>query len=142
MTATASDGGHASRAHTADEIIEAWGPTREACLEEAVLALVDTVAVVDGVGWSWHHEVELEGSDEELLVALLEEVIYHLDADGAVPVRVRVRPHAGGVVVHLWLTDLHRVTPVGAAPKGVSYSQLACHEEDDGRWHCAATIDV
>jgi SHS2 domain-containing protein len=107
-----------------------------------VLALVDAVAVVGDVGWSWHHEVKLTGSDEEFLVALLEEVIYHLDADGAVPVRVRVCPHAGGVVVHLWLTDLHRVTPVGAAPKGVSYSDLTFHEEDDGRWRCTVTIDV
>lgn len=110
--------------------------------EEAVLALVGTIAAVGGIGWSWHHELELAGSDQEHLVALLEEVIYHLDADGAVPVRVRVCPRAGGVVVHLWLTDLHRVTAMGAAPKGVSYSQLAFHEEDNGRWRCAATIDV
>jgi SHS2 domain-containing protein len=142
MTTSASERGHASRAHTADEILEAWGPTREACLEEAALALVDTVAAVGDIGWSWHHEAELTGSDQELLVALLEEVIYHLDADGAAPVRVRVQPHAGGVVVHMWLTPLDRATAMGAAPKGVSYSQLTIHEEDDGRWRCTVTIDV
>lgn len=142
MTATASERGHAIRAHTADEILEAWGPTREACLEEAVLALVDTVAAVGGVGWSWHREAELVGTDEELLVTLLEEVVYHLDASGAVPVRVHVRPRASGVVAHLWLTDLQRVTSRGPAPKGVSYSGLALREESPGRWHCAATIDV
>jgi SHS2 domain-containing protein len=142
MTTTASERGHAIRAHTADEILEAWGPTRETCLEEAVLALVGSVAAVGDIGWSWHHEVEHAGTDQELLVALLEEVIYHLDADGAVPVRIRVHPHAGGVVLHLWLTDLHRVTQVGAAPKGVSYSQLSFHEEDTGRWRCTVTIGV
>ena len=142
MITTAPERGHATRAHTADEILEAWGPTREACLEEAVLALVDTFAAVGDIGWSWHHEAELSGSDPELLVALLQEVIYHLDADGAVPVRVHVRPHAGGMVLHLWLTDLHRVTPVGAPPKGVSYSQLSIHQEGTGRWRCRAIIDV
>jgi SHS2 domain-containing protein len=92
MTTTAPQRGHAIRAHTADEILEAWGPTREACLEEAVLAWW-TASRGRHVGWSWHREVELAGTDEEILVALLEEVIYHLDAHGAVPVRVHVNPH-------------------------------------------------
>ena len=142
MTATAPERGHAIHAHTADEILEAWGPTREACLEEAVLALVDTIADVGEVGWSWHREVELSGTDEELLVALLEEVIYDLDASGDLPVRVRIHPHADGVVAHLWLTHLRRVTVRGAAPKGVAYSQLTLREERPGRWRCVVTIDV
>ncbi len=142
MITTAAGRGHTIRAHTADEILEAWGPTREACLEEAVLGLVSTVADVDGVGWSWHRAVELAGTDEELLVALLEEVIFDLDTSGELPVRVLVRPHADGVVAHLWLAHLARVTARGATPKGVAYSQLTMREERPGRWRCRVTIDV
>ena len=142
MTAAFPERGHAIRSHTADEILEAWGPTREACLEEAVLALVDSIASLGEAGWSWHHRVELTGSDEESLVALLEEVIYLLEADNAVPVRVRVRTHGGGEVADFWLTDRSRVTSLGAAPKGVAYSQLTFREEEPGRWRCMVTVDV
>jgi SHS2 domain-containing protein len=34
--------------HTADLRIEAWAPTREECLAEAVRSLVDSFAVVAG----------------------------------------------------------------------------------------------
>lgn len=142
MTTTALPRGHLLRAHTADEIVEAWGPTREACLEEAVCGLVDSLAEIEHVARWWRHEVVLEGSDDELLVGLLEEVITLLDADGAVPVVVTVRPHDDGVRAHLWLTGLADVVAVGAAPKGVSRSGLTCLEQAPGRWRATATIDV
>ena len=142
MTPTSTHRGHLLRAHTADEIIEAWGPTREACLEEAALALVDSIAEIEHVPWWWHREVSLTGSDEELVVSLLEEIIFHLDTDDAMPVLVQVHPHGDEVQVHLWMTDLHRVTARGAAPKGVSYSGTWIHEEAPGRWRCLATVDV
>ena len=142
MTTTASERGHLLRAHTADEILEAWGPSREVCLEEAVLALVDSVAQLEHAAWWWHRQVELSGTDEEILVALLEEVIFHLDAHDAVPVLVMVQRHGDDVIAHLWMTDLHRVVTVGAAPKGVSYSGVAIAEEEPGRWRCRATVDV
>jgi SHS2 domain-containing protein len=34
--------GHRSLPHTADVIIDAWGPDQAACYEEAVAALVET----------------------------------------------------------------------------------------------------
>jgi SHS2 domain-containing protein len=142
MTGTNTERGHLLRAHTADGILEAWGPTREACLEEAVLALIDSIVEVDLLTWWWHEEVELSGTDEEMLVTLLEEVIYRLDTDSAVPVLVAVHPHGDHTLAHLWMTDLHRVTPVGPAPKGISYSGVEIHEQDTGRWHCTATVDV
>jgi SHS2 domain-containing protein len=40
--------GHWTMPHPADLRIEAWGPTREDCLAEAVLGLVDSFAVVAG----------------------------------------------------------------------------------------------
>jgi SHS2 domain-containing protein len=142
MTTPSNGRGHELVAHTADEILEAWGPTREACLEEAVLGLVAGVAEVERDRWWWHRRVDLRGDDDDLLVALLEEVIYHLDVDGGVPVHVRVHPRDGGVVADLWLTDLHRVTTTGAAPKGVSYSRLVFGQVAPDRWRCRVTVDV
>ena len=142
MTTTAPGRGHEIHGHTADEILAAWGPTRETCLEEVALALVETVATVGDVGWAWHHRIELSGDDADILVALLEEVIYHLDVDDAVPVRVHVVPRGIGVVAHMWLTDIHRTSVRGAAPKGVSYTQLTFREFEDGQWRCTVTVDV
>jgi SHS2 domain-containing protein len=134
--------GHLLRAHTADLIVEAWGPTREACLEEAVAGLVTSFAqVADGSGSSYV-EVELTGGDADLLLAVLDEVIYRLDADDAIPAAVRVRPSLAGVTVELSLVDRHRVEASGAAPKGVSHSGLEFGERDDGAWRCRVTIDV
>jgi SHS2 domain-containing protein len=142
MTTTEARRGHSLHAHTADEILEAWGPTREACLEEAATGLADSFAKIEHVSWWWHREVELTGTDEEILVALLEEIIYHLDAHGAVPTHVNVSRHGEGVLAQLRLTDLHRVAPLGAAPKGVSYSGLSFGEVEPGRWRCRTTVDV
>ena len=128
--------------HTADEIVEAWGPTREACLEEAARGLLATVVDVGTAGWSEHVEVPLSGTDEELLLDLLEELVFRLDTDGGVPVRIRARRAHGGVVVDLWLTDRHHVREIGAAPKGIAYSGLAFAEDAQGAWRCRVTVDV
>ncbi len=142
MTADAADRGHRTVAHTADQIVEAWGPTREACLEEAAMGLVETFADPSGVGWCDHAEVVLTGSDEQLLVDLLEEIVYRLDTDRGVPVRVRVRPRAEGVRADLWLTDRRRLGGLGVAPKGVAYSQLDFGPDPVGLWRCSVTVDV
>jgi SHS2 domain-containing protein len=142
MIMTDAARGHTMRAHTADEIVEAWGPTREACLEEAATCLARGIASVEREGGRRHREIELGGSDEELLVALLEEVIYLLDAEEVVPARVQVVGHGDTMLVHLWLTDLRWATPTGAAPKGISYSGLSFVEERPDRWRCTATVDV
>ena len=79
--------------------MEAWGPTREACLAEAVRGLVDSFAVVAAA--RPRHEAErrfIASSDEDLLVAVGEEVIYRLDADGEIPVTAAVRPALEGGV--------------------------------------------
>ena len=142
MTAETVERGHRPLAHTADQIVEAWGPTREACLEEAALGLVETFAQPHGVGWCDHTEVVLTGSDEDLLVGLLEEIIYRLDTDRGVPVRVRVRPRGDRVRVDLWLTERGRLAELGVAPKGVAYSQLQIGPDAAGLWRCRVTIDV
>lgn len=142
MTSAGDGRGHRGLEHTADEILTAWGPTREACLEEAVSGLVALFVDADGAGWGWHLAVEFAGGDEDVLVGLLEEVIFRLDVDSAIPVRVHVAPRPGGVVAHLWMVDRGRVLEVGATPKGVSRSGLTFGLAADGSWRCEVVIDV
>lgn len=142
MSTAAAPRGHRLAPHTADTVIEAWGGSAEACLEEAATALVASCADVAGAGWARTAEVELAGSLEQVLVDLLEEIIYRLDTDEGIPVRVRARRHGGSVRVCLWLTDRSRVELRGAVPKGVAYSALSFQQQAPGRWWCRATVDV
>jgi phage shock protein A len=136
--------GHRAVPHTADLRIEAWGPTREACLAEAVHGLVDSFAVVTAA--RPRHTAErrfVAGSDEDLLVAVVEEVIYRLDADAEIPVTAAVRPAPeGGVVLTLPLADVTEAEIIGAVPKAASLHELRCAPDAIGRWSCGITIDV
>lgn len=142
MTTTTEARGHRLAPHTADIVIEAWGGSVDACLEEAATALVASCADVAGAGWASTAELELTGGDEQVLVDLLEEIIYRFDTDEGVPVRIRVRRRGRAVRVAMWLTDRGRVEVTGPVPKGVAYSQLSVTEEASGRWRCRVTVDV
>ncbi len=136
--------GHRTVPHTADLRVEAWAPTREACLAEAVRGLVDSFAVVAAA--RPRHTAErrfLAGSDEDLLVAIVDEVIYRLDADGEIPVAVTVRPAPDGrVILVLPLAKVSEAEITGAAPKAASLHDLRCAPDAAGRWSCGITIDV
>ena len=136
--------GHRTVPHTADLRVEAWAPTREACLAEAVRGLVDSFAVVTAARPRRTAERRfIAGSDEDLLVAVIDEVIYRLDADGEIPVAVDVRPTPeGGVVLALQLADVSEAEITGAAPKAASLHDLHCAPDAAGRWSCGITIDV
>jgi SHS2 domain-containing protein len=136
--------GHRSVPHTADLRIEAWGPTREDCIAEAVRGVVESFADVSGAGYQHAIERHLTaGSDGDLLAEAVEEVIYALDAGGEVPVAVEVgRAADGGIDLALRAVDVSTVEIIGAAPKAASLSGLACAQDESGRWSCAVTIDV
>ena len=135
--------GHRVRAHTADVIVEAWGPTQLACLEEAVLGLVSVFADVQGLRPSDRHAVTLEpADDEELLVSLLDEVVYVVDALAVVPVAVTLEERVdGGLAGWFETVPAAGVEVTGAVPKGISRSDLEIGR-DRGRWQCRAEIDV
>jgi SHS2 domain-containing protein len=123
-------------------VLEAWGTTRVACLEQAALALVDSFADFGGVTPSHRIPVSIDaGDDEDLLVSVLEEVIYTVDADGAVPVAVDLTERAGGVDGFFAAVPADQLGIVGAIPKGVSRSglQFALHR---GQWRCRVLVDV
>jgi SHS2 domain-containing protein len=138
------DRGHRSVPHTADLRIEAWGPTREDCLAEAVRGLVESFAEVGQAGQqraSVHYLAA--GSDADLLAAAVEEVIYRLDADGEIPASVEVsRAVGGGIDLRLAMTDVSGAEIVGAVPKAASLSGLHCEAGPSGEWWCGVTVDV
>lgn len=134
--------GHRSVPHTADVRIEAWGASRERCLVEAVLGMVEGFADVSGARPTGEARLRLaEGSDEELLTALLDEVVFRLEVYGEVPVGVVAEASDGGLDVRMAVARLGAVEVTGAAPKGVSWGDLHIGPGPDG-WSCAVTVDV
>ncbi|HEU5083974.1 MAG TPA: archease [Acidimicrobiales bacterium] len=131
------------RAHTADVILEAFGPDLPACCEEAVAALVELFADAERaelVG-SWAASIPA-GGPEEVLLALLEEVIFVLDTSDGVPVSARVQQRPdGGLDAVLALASPASVASTGAVPKAVSRSGLEVRTEP-GRVGCSVLVDV
>jgi SHS2 domain-containing protein len=135
--------GHSLVPHTADLIIEAWGPTRLECMEEAARALMDAFARVADAAVTELVPVELEqNGDEELLVSLLEEIIYMIDVLAEIPVNVALNETEDGRVTgHVSVAPLGVVEIHGSLPKGVSRSDLSV-SHDREQWRCRAMIDV
>lgn len=137
-----SEPGHRAVPHTADVRVEAWAPTRERCIAEAVLGTVETFLDISAVHPVSSHRFRLAAnSDEDLLVAVLDEVIYLLDATGVVPVDVELEPVDGEVDVRFATTDARSLPQVGAVPKAVSLHELSLHVGPRG-WTCSVTLDV
>ena len=134
--------GHRTVAHTADLRVEAWAPSRELCIAEAVLgtvaAFVDTSSarVVTARRRRLHG-----GSDDDLLVAVLDEVIYLMDTAQEIPVDLDVTPRGDAVDVWFAMADAGELAQVGAVPKGVSLHELRFGRDRRG-WSCSVTVDV
>ncbi|MPY54422.1 archease [Streptomyces acidicola] len=137
--------GHRTVPHTADIRVEAWGASRERCLAEAVLGMVECFADVSAVRPTAVERVRLtEDSDDNLLAALLDEVLFRLEVHGRVPVDVEVDTADeadDGLDVRLAVADLTAVEITGAAPKAVSWHELHIGPGPYG-WSCAVTIDA
>jgi len=76
-------------------------------------------------------------------LAVIDEVIYRLDADGQIPVSVAVRRAPdGGVDVFFALIPVTEAEITGALPKAASLHDLRCAPDPAGRWSCTVTVDV
>ncbi|MFF0286115.1 archease [Streptomyces sp. NPDC005262] len=133
--------------HTADMRVEAWSPTAEGCIGEAVRAMVEGFADTSAAAVVGERaSVVTAESDVDLLVSVLEEVVYRMDADGEIPLDVEVgsiRPAGAGrsLSVRFRMADADAVVPVGAVPKAVSLHDLnLCG--GPGGWTCRVTLDV
>jgi SHS2 domain-containing protein len=79
--------------------------------------------------------------DDELLVGLLDEVVYRLDTAGEVPVDLRLAARAEGLRAFLGMADVSALPSVGAAPKAVTLHGLSLVGGREG-WRCSVTLDV
>lgn len=124
-------------------------------MRQAARGLIDSVADVSGGHPRRTADVRLAAdSDADLLAAILDEVIYRMDAHGDIPVAVAVRPDRGEetgagpdgrpapVRLELALAPLDDVEIIGAAPKAVSLHELRCSPDAAGRWSASVTVDV
>lgn len=129
--------------HTADVIVEAFGPSLSACVEAAVMGETATFADVRGVEPTGEHRVQVRApSDEALLVAVLEEVIFLLDVEDLVVVRADLPVAGHGSVSGRFETvDKNLVVLVGSPPKAVSYHELELVSDALG-YRCRFIIDV
>lgn len=138
--ATAS--GHRLDEHDGDVAIDAWGPDEPTCLAEAVAGLVGSFARTEGVAPEAVRPLHtVETAPEAALVALLEDVLYRLEVDHEVPVRIRLAAggHGGyGGVAEVVAADALEAT--GPVPKGVTYHELAM-TRGTGGWRCHVVVD-
>jgi SHS2 domain-containing protein len=135
--------GHRSVPHTADARIEAWAPTRELCIAEAVTAMVETFADLASATPIDVAVFEVaEDGDEDLLVAVLSEVVYLMETADVLPLGATVEPaEEQGYDVRFEVTGIDQAELIGAVPKAVSLHGLRFDENPDG-WACAVTLDV
>ncbi|MFI7215448.1 archease [Micromonospora maritima] len=135
--------GHRCVPHTADVRIEAWAPSREDCVAEAVTALVDTFVDTASATPTGSSEFRVPpGDDGDLLVGVLDEVIFLMETEGVLPLGTEVHPAGdGGLVVRWRTTGTEAVELVGAVPKAVSLHELRFGAVSGG-WECAVTLDV
>ncbi|AIJ23348.1 hypothetical protein AMETH_3256 [Amycolatopsis methanolica 239] len=128
--------------HAADLRIRAWAACREACLAEAVEAMVRSfLGRVPRPSSDVRFSVS-GGSDTDLLRALLTRAIDCIRVLNRIPVSVTVVPTATGLSVECATVDAGAVLPCGALPKRVSATGLRCEPASDGRWLATALIDV
>ncbi|MFD0313281.1 archease [Streptomyces flavalbus] len=137
------EGGHRALPHTDDVRIEAWGASRERCLVEAVLGMVECFADVTGVRPCGVERLRPTGvGDAALLAELLDEVIHRMEAYGQVPVDVAAGQVAGrGLEVRLAVAGVSDVAVTGAVPRAVSWRGLRMGPDPYG-WSCAVTVDA
>ncbi|SRR6266545_457001 len=135
--------GHRTLPHTADAQVEAWAPTRDECLRELVLGSVEIFLDITGASSTGAHVFHAEAGedDRELVIAILEEMVFLLDTRGTVPVQVTVTSDDGGCDVRFDTVQAHTLTQLGAVPKAVSLHDLR-FRGDDGGWSGLVTWDV
>ncbi len=138
---TSGERGHRLTDHTADVVLEAWGPTRAACLEEVVAGCCAIYSAPASSAGRAPLRVAVS-SPEELVPSLLEEVIFVLDTLDRIPIGAEVVEESP-TSVQGWidLADRQAVDIVGPSPKAVARTGATMIETGSG-WCCRVVVDV
>jgi len=131
-------------AHQADIGVEGVGPTRDAALEQAALAL--TAVVTDPGGIEPHTAIDVEceaPSDDLLLVDWLNAIVFEMATKNMLFGRFEVRTAGHRLRGRLWgeAVDRDRHQPA-VEIKGATYTALSVGPASDGVWHAACVVDV
>lgn len=112
-------------------------------MEEAVSAFTSLFAEVpDGPAQRSVPFVLAPETDRELLVLLLEEVLYLVEVLGAIPYRCEVQPtEDGGIAGFFEVVDVSEVRLKGSVPKAVTRHELVFERRDE-HWYCRVIVDV
>jgi SHS2 domain-containing protein len=111
-------------------------------MAEAVLGTVAAFVDTSSAAVAGSRRSRLNGSsDEDLLVAVLDEVIFLMDTVQQVPIDLEVQAVDAGVGVRFEMVGLSALRQVGAVPKGVSLHELRFGRDRRG-WLCSVTLDV
>ena len=107
--------GRRSRPHRGRAAVQVGTCPPATARPRAVAAFADVTGAVS----TGSVAVAVAGADDEqLLVRLLEEVVYAVEVGGVVPVDVRLEERAGGLAGTLQVAPLEAVQVAGAIPKG------------------------
>ena len=135
--------GHTSVPHTADLRIEAWGPTREDCIAEAVRGLVESFADISEATHQRSSSATLMPAPTPTSwLPQLRKSSTTWTPMGRSQRRLRRAGPPTAVYLMLRVVDAAAAEIIGAAPKAASLSGLTCAPDASGRWMCAVTIDV
>lgn len=138
--------GHRTLPHTADVAIEAWAPSKDECVGQAVQALVKSFAEPPETVPTGSVAFAVDPvTDEDLLVTVLDEVIYQIEVHGRVPVDTSIDERTGitegRADIRFATVPMEDVQATGSMPKAVSLHGLR-FTRTGGLWHCHVTIDV
>ncbi len=145
----ARDEAYAELGHPADLFVEVWGEDLPALFENALFALYDQMAELEGFGTERAETIEVSGQSPEVaLRSLLAEALYRFATEGFVAARAeldvsaapegRVRATAR---LHGETIDRRRHTLL-AEVKAVTYHRLAIERAPEGGWRATVLFDV
>ncbi|MHA1731382.1 MAG: archease [Promethearchaeota archaeon] len=135
--------------HTADVWVRCWGPTIESCIEQAALALLNTIGNPKRVQPAVTRTVEISAPDlETLVVDLLSEVLYLFDAEGLFFRELKIKGQIkreksivqarGELVGEKFAPDRHEPD---TEVKAITYSYLVI-EEGEGMSRLEIVFDI
>lgn len=137
-----TEAGHRVSTHAGDVAIEAWAPSRGGCLEELVRGVVETFA--DTRNATATRELPFQAGaarDEDLVLAVLDDVYFLLDSDGFVVVDIALNEEDGKLNGTYFVAPFDAVVQSGSAPRGILRSDVK-FALDGQTWRGRVIVDV